>query len=259
MNKGILKDSFKVLAIGNSFSVDSMEYLASIAHEKGFKNVVLGNLYIGGCTIERHYNNALNNSQDYVYYKNVNNTWNDYYNKTILDGIKDEQWDVITMQQASGVSGVKESYKDLDKLIDYVNMHKNEEAKLVWNMTWAYEQDSTHPEFINYQNDQIIMYQSIINVINEVIIPKNIFSLIIPVGIAIQLARSSYIGDKLTRDGFHLDYKYGRLLASLTWFKSLTLMDISDVKYNPDTTIIDSKMHNTLIKCAEEAALSFIK
>lgn len=49
--------SFKVLAIGNSFSVDAMQYLYGLAKDAGYTDIVLGNLYIGGCTLETHANN----------------------------------------------------------------------------------------------------------------------------------------------------------------------------------------------------------
>ena len=38
----------KVLAIGNSFSVDSMEYLFYILKDLGQTDIFLGNLFVGG-------------------------------------------------------------------------------------------------------------------------------------------------------------------------------------------------------------------
>ena len=46
--------SFKVLAIGNSFSIDAMQYLYGLAKDTGYTDIVLGNLYIGGCTLQTH-------------------------------------------------------------------------------------------------------------------------------------------------------------------------------------------------------------
>ena len=39
----------KILAIGNSFSVDAMQYVYQIAQEAGIKNITLGNLCIDEC------------------------------------------------------------------------------------------------------------------------------------------------------------------------------------------------------------------
>ena len=38
--------SISILAIGNSFSVDAMEYLYGILNDIGYEDITLGNLYI---------------------------------------------------------------------------------------------------------------------------------------------------------------------------------------------------------------------
>ena len=44
----------KILAIGNSFSTDCMQYLYDIARSGGVEEIVLGNLYYGGCSLAQH-------------------------------------------------------------------------------------------------------------------------------------------------------------------------------------------------------------
>ena len=44
----------RILAIGNSFSTDSMQYLYQIAKNAGVEEIVLGNLYYGGCSLDEH-------------------------------------------------------------------------------------------------------------------------------------------------------------------------------------------------------------
>lgn len=39
--------------------------------------------------------------------------------------------------------------------------------------------------------------------------------MIIPTGTAIQNARTSFVGDHMNRDGYHLDLKIGRYTAAL--------------------------------------------
>ena len=52
----------KILTIGNSFSEDAVEqHLHDIAKADGVK-VIIGNMYIGGCSLERHLNNAKANA-----------------------------------------------------------------------------------------------------------------------------------------------------------------------------------------------------
>ncbi len=234
--------SLKILAIGNSFSVDSMQYLYGIAKDAGIETVVLGNLYFGGCSLAQHLDFAANNSAPYQYYKNTSGIWevtNDYQTET---AIGDEDWDYISLQQTSKTSGLAESYgSTLTDLMDYVRS-KNTTAKLIWNMTWAYQQDSTHSAFSNYDKSQQKMYDMIIKAVKQCILPEKRFSLIIPCATSIQNARTSFLGDTLTRDGFHLDYYIGRYIAGLTWYAAITGASIDPIKYNPSANMISDDM-----------------
>ena len=61
----------KVLAIGNSFSQDGVEqYLYELAEAQG-DSLIIGNAYIGGCSIDRHYENLLTGKAEYEYRKVV--------------------------------------------------------------------------------------------------------------------------------------------------------------------------------------------
>lgn len=228
----------KVLAIGNSFSVDGMEYLYKIADSWGVEEIVLGNLYIGGASLATHVDCIENNKNSYVYYKNTDDQWT-YHNTqaTVLDGLADEDWDIISIQQVSHLSGVPSSYNDdLEYLINYINENKtNNRAKIVWHMTWAYQADSTHGGFINYNNDQMEMYQAITTTVQSEILTNDHIEFVIPSGTAIQNLRTSYIGDTLTRDGYHLSLDIGRYTAGLTWFKQITGLSLNFVVYYPET------------------------
>ena len=57
MEDGVLK----ILTIGNSFSDDTMEYVWNIADSLGVEDIYLGNLYLGGCTLDTHAFNARGN------------------------------------------------------------------------------------------------------------------------------------------------------------------------------------------------------
>ena len=69
------KKTISVLAIGNSFSVDGMQYLYDILKESGIETVVLGNLYIGSCSLSTHASNFSTNSASYTYYHNSTGSW----------------------------------------------------------------------------------------------------------------------------------------------------------------------------------------
>lgn len=231
MNKKInLKKEIKILAIGNSFSDNAFRYLYPILKSFGVKKVILGNLYIGGCSIERHYQNIVNYIPDYIYRKNTMGIDISTDNFSIVDGLKDEQWDYITMQQASHDSGISDTYSLLLPLKEKVEqVINNQKTKFAWHMTWAYQQNTKHPGFANYQNNQLTMYNSIINCVREKVLSTKQFDFLIPAGTAIQNARTSYLGDSLTcDDGFHLE-PLGEFIAGLMYVVSLTGWDVEEM------------------------------
>ena len=60
-------DTIKVLAIGNSFSQDAVEqYLHELGEAEGI-TMIIGNMFIGGCSLERHVQNIRNNAPAYAY------------------------------------------------------------------------------------------------------------------------------------------------------------------------------------------------
>ena len=248
--------SLKILAIGNSFSTDCMQYLYDIMKSGGVENVVLGNLYYGGCSLAQHLDFATGNKPSYTYYKNTSGSWNQTANYILADALKDEEWDYITFQQTSKTCGLESSYgATLTSLVDFVEERAPKSAKFLWNMTWAYQQDSTHKSFPNYDNSQQKMYDMILNCVEKCIKPEKRFVGIIPCMTSIQNARTSFLGDTLTRDGYHLDYYIGRYIAGLTWFSAITGLSPDAVSYNPSESMISPDM----VAVAREAVAAAIK
>lgn len=229
------KTSLKILTIGNSFSSDGMAYVYQIAKNLKVDEVVLGNLYIAGCSLNTHANNAKYNIAAYEYYRNTTGTWTSTKNTKMKDAILQEEWDFIVMQQVSGSSGRPDTYEPhLTNLIEYVKTNAtNPDVKLVWHMTWAYQANSTHADFPHYSSDQFIMYNAITSTVLSTVLPHTDISVIIPSGTAIQNTRSTIIGDILTSDGYHLSVPLGRYIAGLTWVAALTDLDISEITYSP--------------------------
>ena len=243
--------SIKILAIGNSFADNAMAHLYPILRALGYGDIVLGNLYIGGCTLETHTYNALNNLPAYTYRKNATGQFVNVENVSMATALADENWQFVTMQQASGVSGMASTY-DTERLKQYLfRMVDESRCKLLWHMTWAYLQDSTHPEFVNYGNSQQKMYRSIVRCVQEKIAPDGDFSGVIPAGTAIQNARASYLGDTLTADGYHLN-ELGEFIAGLTWATAITRCNLNKT----DVALLPSQFEKYLsvaIECAVNA------
>ncbi len=212
----------KILAIGNSFSEDAAEsYVDDLANADGVQ-LVIANMYIGGCSLETHWNNAAANSAAYSYRKIVNGIKTTLSNKTLQEAITDESWDYITFQQVSQYSGKYTTYFPyLPNLLNYVKgLATNPNVKYCMHRTWAYATNSTHSEYDYYKKDQMIMYDSIVAVTNKAAEKVGI-NIIIPAGTAIQNGRSSYIGDNFCRDGYHLSLGLGRFTAACTWYEKL--------------------------------------
>lgn len=216
----VRKDTLKVLAIGNSFSQDAVEQnLHEIAESYG-KLVLIGNMYIGGCSLERHYNNALSFNTDYAYRKlGAKGIKRESRGYTLGKALLDEEWDIITLQQCSGQSGLMETYEPyLTGLVAFIQA-LCPKAEIVWHQTWAYAVDSDHPEFPAYDRDQMKMYEAIMTASSKVC--ESYDFRVIPCGTAIQNLRATADGDNCTRDGYHLNDVIGRYVAALTWYEVL--------------------------------------
>ena len=226
--------SIKILALGNSFTVDGTHHLWNICKDGGVENVIVGNLYIGNCTLDKHWANISDDKPAYTYYKNTGGEWVTTNDFCVEDALKQEEWDYIILHQTSGSAGFADGFVHLNKIIRFFNENKtNPNAKIIWHMPWAYQSDSTHAEFPKYGQNQLTMYQMIVDRVKEQILTRDTISMVIPSGTAIQNLRTSYVGDYVTRDGYHLDYGFGRYTAALTWFSVLTGGDISVVDWIP--------------------------
>lgn len=231
---GVNAETIKVLAIGNSFSEDAVEnYLYNIGKADGIE-FVIGNLFIGGCNLETHWNNADKNNASYDYRKIVNGVKTSKGNTTLETGVTDEDWDYISFQQASPNSGQYDTFFPyLTNLLAYVKTKAtNPNAKYIFHSTWAYQQNSTHSGFANYNKDQMTMFNAIVDASNRAATEVGI-NIVVPAGTAIQNARTSFLGDNLCRDGYHLDYNIGRFTAACTWYEKLTGKNILNNSYAP--------------------------
>ena len=213
----------KLLSIGNSFSQDAQRWLHDVAELNGFELETV-NLYIGGCSLETHWENVLHNNAFYDLEQNGISTGRKI---SIFDALHMENWDVITVQQVSQLSGIPESYEPyLENLAAYVREHCPN-AKLYFHQTWAYEIDSDHGGFALYHNAQKEMFERIVDTTTQM--AKCIDAEILPVGPAVQYIRETVPefdykngGLSLCRDGFHLSFEYGRYIAAVTWLRVLS-------------------------------------
>lgn len=227
----------KLLSIGNSFSQDAQRWLHAIALAGG-DELDTCNLYIGGCSLERHWDCIQNDLSDYV---KEGNDGVKLYSTTLLDALQEDTYDVITLQQASRCSGQPQSY--IPYLADIAAFVKEyqPQAKLYFHKTWSYEPGSHHPYFHLYQHDSKEMQRRITDA--TLMASRLIGAQIIPVGDVIQALRENSKefdvengGLSLCRDTYHLSWDYGRFAAGAVWYRSLTGKQVNleaFVKANP--------------------------
>lgn len=250
----------RILAIGNSFSADAIEeFLDDLAVEGGLE-IVVGNAFIGGCSLEKHWDNAENDLPVYSYRKIVNGR-KSISKKTLLQCIADEKWDYITFQQVSTLSGVLQSYfPSLTDLTDYVKRHAaNPQLRLAMHQTWAYPRHSTKPAFDTYHKDQMEMYRAIVESVWAAADSVGI-DLVIPSGTAIQNARTSILGDVFNRDGSHLN-ALGKYTVACTWYEVLTGKSLVGNCFAPDsftTSQVAVAQHAAHLAVSHPKQLSFM-
>ena len=209
-----------VLAIGNSFSEDSMRYLHSIARADGV-DLQTANLYIGGCSLERHYRNMLMGADAYELQYNGQRTG---FFVSMKEALLNRKWDVVTVQQESSQSFNKDSYEPyISQLVEYVRKCAPK-AKIYVHQTWAYEAGSDKllktakydtPE--NMLADIVSAYGIAANTVGAdgIIRSGEMFGNLLKCGF-----------ERIHRDTYHATYGIGRYALGLLWYRTLCGADV---------------------------------
>ena len=214
-----------ILAIGNSFSEDATRYLHDIARVDG-KNLQVTNLYIGGCSLERHYRNMLSDEKAYELQYNGQKTG---FSVSLRDALLNRKWDIITLQQVSTLSFIKESYLPyITALVDFVRQYAPQ-AKLYLHQTWAYEDGSSKLLDIVKYDSADKMLSDIVKVNSEIAVLIEAKK-IIPSGELFGiLAQKGMKG--IHRDTSHASLGLGRYALGLLWYRIITENQVSENRF----------------------------
>ena len=249
-----IPEEIKILSIGNSFSVDTMEFTAAMALSMGIKKVKLGNLYIGGCSVKRHYTNAKEDLPAYKYYTNDGSGWKVIEDHKMSDAIKSEKWDWISIQHGTGDGSrytSEESYSDLPSLIEYVKEIADSGTRIAFNMAWVGEASKEHHEIASYNGDMMRMYENLTSLTERLIAPMKGIDAVIPTGTAVQNARAMCPDMDLTRDGFHLSWDFGRYIGGMSFLKMLLKCDLNGIVWIPDG--VNDKLRDVAVGAVNKA------
>ena len=214
----------KILAIGNSFSQDATRYLYGIARADGVSLKVV-NLYIGGCSLYRHYRNMLSEEDAYSY--ELNGMLSGLY-VSLKKALLSDEWDVVTLQQCSAESWREESYEPyLSRLAEFVREHAPR-AKLYLHKTWAYENGCARLEKIGAESAEQ-MLTDLSKCYEDAAERIHADGMIYSGDAMYRLHRELMKEEKSAfRDTFHASLGLGRYLLGLMWYGTICHGDVAD-------------------------------
>lgn len=242
-----------ILCVGNSFAVDVSTYVHQIAKSNDL-DINICVLYIGGCPIDLHWKNFLSKEKAYDLYINGEPK----LRCDIFEGLNYMKWDYITFQQRSGDScDASTFFPELTKLMEGIRCYSD--ATYLLHKTWSYSKNFSHDRYGSNPMDQEAMTRDIDEAYLQVS-EKSGIKYIIPSGKAIEIARKKY-GDKLDRDGYHLN-ELGRVLTGLLWVHYLTGKELDVSKYHSKGYSYDEvtpPVKDELLPELDEIALEALK
>ena len=272
MNVLILAAALKVLTIGNSFSVQMVSAMPPVARDMGLE-LDICSLYIGGCTLERHWKNVCNpTNKPYKVTRNTLGTAAKACKGNIPDMLKADTWDVVTIQQASHFSWQPDTFRPFaDNLVKTIR-ELAPQAQIVVQETWSYT--PWDGRLRTWGIDQNEMYAKLHAAYGDYAAANGF--MMIPVGTAVQNYRkdlpvkyteNSFGGDpcgsakfEQGKDGkwvpkgdfSHLN-REGQYLQALTWAATLFGVDAAQCPYRPDFLAADraEKMKAAAMKAAK--------
>ena len=293
----------KVLMIGNSFSVCVGVSLPSIVNSVPGHSLELTSAYIAGCPLEKHAANLKKAETDPDFKPYLITFWTSvpplkakkFYKGNVNELLKNNQYDVITIQQSSGKSWNYATYQPFaEEVIAYVRKHQPK-AEIVIQQTWSYRCDHVglqpHPKAW-WKFDQTGMYERLREAYKQ--LAQATQFRVIPMGDAVQLFRKytpvkfqpemkelkdfkypeapSNAGDvvgriywkkdpktgeqKLIADRIHLNPD-GNYLQACLWFGFLYGEPVGKIKFAPEGMKPDLK--ELLQKCAQEALDKYVQ
>ncbi len=208
----------KILAIGNSFSQDATALIDFLSDE-----LYVRNLYYPSCSLGEHCYFAREEKKAYEYQYNGERCFPEKV--SLVEALQREKWDYITVQQASGNSGFKDTYYPyIEELISVVKKHSD--AEIIFHQTWTYEKKSEHPHFKMYDYEKERMW-AMIKKTSEELCREQKLRMIKSGELIYKLSQNEFFdvekdGISLHRDTFHLSLNYGRLATAALWVKFFT-------------------------------------
>lgn len=256
----------KVLMIGNSFSICVGSHLPQCTKSVPGNELGLTSLYIGGCSLERHWNNIVELEKDSSFCPYGIRDWGYAEGEgpvaklgieaaNVVDMLKFCKWDVVTIQQASHESWDYAKYQPFaDNLIAKIK-ELCPGAEIVIQETWAYNAaDRRLNKESEWGFEQAEMHERARASYKK--LQEATGFRVIPTGDAVAIARAKSNGSAELEpvnpgpDTIHL-CKKGEYLQACVWFGFMYGKNPEEITYVPEElTEEEAKFYRT---CAKEA------
>ena len=234
----------KILVISNSFGVDANRYFYGVCRAGG-ESVKVATLYIGSCSLYRHYRNMLSDERAYVLHVNGMDTG---FHVSMKEALLADEWNIITFQQVSGLSGKYESYSPYLKELSAYAKKLAPAAKQYIHAIWGWSDlkiASTGYETSDemYAAADAAYKQAAADIAADGYIPS---------GSAMQKLYKA-IGEGAYRDSKHASYGVGRYMLALVWYMTVFGKDIEGLVYRDFDKPVSEEELLAAQKCAREA------
>lgn len=261
--------TLKVLMIGNSFSVCVLREMPACAASMPGCTLDLCSLYIGGCSLERHWRNLSTEEaafRPYAVkwsYATVKDRAKAPVASAVVEGkanipevLRADRWDVVTIQQASHESWKPASYHPFgDRLVEKIR-ELAPQARIVVQQTWSYTPYDARLKKWGF--DQNEMYRRLREAYAAFAAQHGLS--LIPMGDAVQLFRAARpspdgitgdpCGNPTGHDKFHLN-RNGEYLQACTWLAALFGVDVTKMTYAP--SYMSAEEAACMRRCAQKA------
>lgn len=214
------KAALKILCIGNSFTINATTYMPWLVAGLNSDSICIARLTRSGCSLAQHWTSHVEDTPDYDFYYSDGGGWKLSGIKTIDEALTLLDWDIITIQQTSGHSGLYRTYQPyLDNLVQLFR-ETNPAGLLAWHYTWAYTPWTEHPEFNNYGRDSDKMYDAIMEAGDKASIGFDIKILSAPL---IKKMREEFadVENGFSSDGYHIVDDFALYALSALWYDTL--------------------------------------
>jgi len=239
----------KILTLGHSLMVDSGHMINLVAAAEGYDQpLTIATLYESGCKLSEHVQYSSTDSPKYSLYLSSTLTPDKppviLPNYTMKKALEYDDWDIVIMQGGVFEVAHESSFTNgnIEFIKDYVRKHvKNPDFIFAWHAPWVTPLDndlrdmypySPNSYYVNYEkyfdNDRSKFYTATFNCVEKYIITDPDYIYLVPSGTALENALSSYLEETdLHRDYAHAT-DFGRVIASYTWYCTLTGVDHLD-------------------------------